>query len=253
MEQLFKECCDFIDAEYKRLGHTLGYRFLTCPQNLLNPDMKLLYLSQSPAGGTDIKEHPKTSCEYGSPFFVERWDGKEAGASVLQQQTRQMFAMLQAQLKIPGTVRNFAEQHILSGYFIPFRDYASHKNKNETDEEKKKSKEKEKACLASAHQLWQKIFQKWTPSCILISGTSVGKEVKKILKSLNFTIIEGTPIDIQWQGRKIYIYTAKRDDKIIRIASFPSLSRYKTMNSGKYTIYFREMLEQIFSSNQTND
>lgn len=27
MEQLFKECCDFIDAEYKRLGHTLGYRF----------------------------------------------------------------------------------------------------------------------------------------------------------------------------------------------------------------------------------
>lgn len=42
MEQLFKECCDFIDAEYKRLGHTLGYRFLTCPQNLLNPDMKLL-------------------------------------------------------------------------------------------------------------------------------------------------------------------------------------------------------------------
>ena len=251
MEQLFKECCDFIDAEYKRLGHTLGYRFLTCPQNLLNPDMKLLYLSQSPAGGTDIKEHPKTSCEYGSPFFVERWDGKEAGTSVLQQQTRQMFAMLQAQLKIPGTVRNFAEQHILSGYFIPFRDYASHKNKNETDEEKKKSKEK--ACLASAHQLWQKIFQKWTPSCILISGTSVGKEVKKILKSLNFTIIEGTPIDIKWQGRKIYIYTAKRDDKIIRIASFTSLSRYKTMNSGKYTIYFREMLEQIFSSNQTND
>ncbi|MCI7616942.1 MULTISPECIES: hypothetical protein [Desulfovibrio] len=253
MEQLFKECCDFIDEEYQRLGHTLGYRFLTCSNTLLNPDMKLLYLSQSPAGSTDIKEHPKTSCEYGSPFFVERWDGKEAGTSVLQQQTRQMFAMLQAQLKIPGTVRNFAEQHILSGYFIPFRDYVYHKNKKETEEEKKKSKEKEKACLASAHQLWQKIFQKWTPRYILISGTSVGKEVKNILKSLNFTIIEGTPIDIKWQGRKIYIYTAKRDDKTIRIASFPSLSRYQTMNSRKYTIYFREMLEQIFSSKQTND
>ena len=132
----------------------------------------------------------------------------------MQQQTRQMFAMLQAQLKIPGTVRNFAEQHILSGYFIPFRDYASHKNKNETDEEKKKSKEKEKACLASAHQLWQKIFQKWTPSCILISGTSVGKEVKNILKSLNFTIIEGTPIDIQWQGRK---YTSIRQKGMTRL------------------------------------
>lgn len=42
MEQLFKECCDFIDAEYQRLGHTLGYRFLTCSHTLLNPDIKLL-------------------------------------------------------------------------------------------------------------------------------------------------------------------------------------------------------------------
>ncbi|MCI7373507.1 MAG: hypothetical protein MSH27_05170, partial [Desulfovibrio piger] len=121
MEQLFKECCDFIDAEYQRLGHTLGYRFLTCSHTLLNPDIKLLYLSQSPAGSTDIKEHPKTSCEYGSPFFVERWDGDTPGTSSLQQQTQGMFAMLQAQLKIPGTVRDFAEQHILSGYFVPFR------------------------------------------------------------------------------------------------------------------------------------
>ena len=55
MEQLFKECCDFIDAEYQRLDHTLGYRFLTCSHTLLNPDIKLLYLSQSPAGSTDIK------------------------------------------------------------------------------------------------------------------------------------------------------------------------------------------------------
>lgn len=44
MEQLFKECCDFIDAEYQRLDHTLGYRFLTCSHTLLNPDIKLLYL-----------------------------------------------------------------------------------------------------------------------------------------------------------------------------------------------------------------
>ena len=121
MEQLFKECCDFIDAEYQRLDHTLGYRFLTCSHTLLNPDIKLLYLSQSPAGSTDIKEHPKTSCEYGSPFFVERWDGDTPGTSSLQQQTQGMFSMLQAQLKIPGTVRDFAEQHILSGYFVPFR------------------------------------------------------------------------------------------------------------------------------------
>ena len=95
MEQLFKECCDFIDEEYQRLGHTLGYRFLTCSNTLLNPDMKLLYLSQSPAGSTDIKEHPKTSCEYGSPFFVERWDGKEAGTSVLQARKKKKHVLLQ--------------------------------------------------------------------------------------------------------------------------------------------------------------
>ncbi|WP_297139676.1 hypothetical protein, partial [uncultured Desulfovibrio sp.] len=49
MEQLFKECCDFIDAEYQRLDHTLGYRFLTCSHTLLNPDIKLLYLRECPA------------------------------------------------------------------------------------------------------------------------------------------------------------------------------------------------------------
>ena len=235
MEQLFRECCDFIDSEYKRLGHTLGYRFLTCPQNLLNPDMKLLYLSQSPAGEKDIKEHPRTSCEHGSPFFVESWDGDTPGTSSLQRQTQGMFAMLQAQLKIPGTVRDFAEQHILSGYFVPFRCKGLDNLKNKKDS------------IESACNLWGKIFARWTPTHILISGSGILKYVVKSLRQSGFEELHRKHAYSGWQGAYIYTSTLQNKNVNIFIAAFPNLSHFNIFSREQCIPPFKNMLNEIFS------
>ena len=91
MEQLFRECCDFIDSEYKRLGHTLGYRFFLCPRRLLNPQTKILYLGLNPGGKEDLPEHPHTSCENGTAFFTESWKNNVPGTENLQVQTQLLF------------------------------------------------------------------------------------------------------------------------------------------------------------------
>ena len=122
MEQLFRECCDFIDSEYKRLGHTLGYRFFLCPRRLLNPKTKILYLGLNPGGKEDLPEHPHTSCENGTAFFTESWKNNVPGTENLQVQTQLLFEKLRNHLGIHGiTTREFSDSHILSAYFIPFR------------------------------------------------------------------------------------------------------------------------------------
>lgn len=234
MEQLFRECCDFIDSEYKRLGHTLGYRFLTCPQNLLTPDMKLLYLSQSPAGREDLKEHPRTSCEHGSPFFVESWDGAAPGMSPLQRQTQKMFSMLQAQLKIPGTVRDFAEQHILSGYFVPFRCKGLDNLKNKKDS------------IESACHLWEKIFFKWTPKYIIASGPVILDHIIKSLQKTGFKELHRNKSNSGWSRTYIYTSILQNKNKKIYITAIPNLSHFSLFSREQCISPLKNMLNEMF-------
>src|SRR5579871_2970887 len=94
-----------IAEAYDQLGHTLGWRFLTCPsRNLASP--KLALISINP-GGSDY-EAPIWSVESGSAYVVESWKGSPPGQARLQLQVRQMFQVL-----------DFDPAEALSGYLVP--------------------------------------------------------------------------------------------------------------------------------------
>jgi hypothetical protein len=60
----------FIEAEYQRLGHTLGWRFLTCSERNIDTASVAL-VTINPGGGTF--EPPKWSVESGSAYVIESW------------------------------------------------------------------------------------------------------------------------------------------------------------------------------------
>src|ERR1700730_2738575 len=69
-----------IQAEYQRLGHTLGWRFLTCPEeNIGTASVALITINP---GGASF-EAPRWSVEEGSAYAIERWKGCAPGQETL--------------------------------------------------------------------------------------------------------------------------------------------------------------------------
>jgi hypothetical protein len=96
-----------IDAEYQKLGHTLGWRFLTCPE--ANIDSASVALISIHPGG-DVFEDGKWSVEAGNAYVLESWKGCSPGKEKLQKQVRRMFEVMEV-----------SPNAILSGYLVPFR------------------------------------------------------------------------------------------------------------------------------------
>ena len=97
---------DSIEAEYKRLGHHLGWRFLSCPErNIENATVALITLN--PGGG---KYEPSLwSVEGGSAYVIESWKGFPPGEEPLQRQVRRMFEIM-----------GVSPDEVLSAHFVPF-------------------------------------------------------------------------------------------------------------------------------------
>ena len=70
-----------IESEYRRLGHTLGWRFLTCPER--NIDGASVALVTINPGGANF-EPAKWSVEEGSAYEIERWKDCAPGQENLQ-------------------------------------------------------------------------------------------------------------------------------------------------------------------------
>lgn len=237
MEQLFKECCDFIDAEYKRLGHTLGYRFFLCPQRLLNPQTKILYLGLNPGGNEELLEHPRTSCEDGTAFFTESWKGKTPGTENLQVQTQLLFEKLRNHLGIHGmTTRGFADSHILFAYFIPFRSSSW------------KTLPKKTESIKSANKLWGKIFSYWMPTHIITLGRDNYNQIEKFLLKNNFTALHIQNIKADWGSYCHKVRTFYREGQTVYLGNLLHLSRYSIMDKAKYVPAVDAFLTKIHLS-----
>jgi hypothetical protein len=99
-----QEC---IEAEYRRLAHTLGWRFLKCPQrNIRTASVALVSINP----GGDKFEQAKWSVENGNAYKCERWDDNLPGQAPLQQQVQRMFDVMDVKLA-----------DVLSGDLVPFR------------------------------------------------------------------------------------------------------------------------------------
>jgi len=118
-EELFDECCTEIDSAYVRLGHTLGWRFLTCPRSSFVEYPKVALVTLNPAGSRDYPELPRRSQEDGSAYIIESWDGVCAGTAPLQRQIRKFFELIASRTGVSSGDALLAAS--LTANFVPFR------------------------------------------------------------------------------------------------------------------------------------
>ena len=110
----FELTLDSIEAEYRRLGHTIGWRFVTSSEkNIGKADVALV--TQNPGGDVDDPNAPRWSVENGNAYGIESWRGVPAGQDPLQIQVKRMFEVLGVDIN-----------SVLSGYFVPFRADSDH-------------------------------------------------------------------------------------------------------------------------------
>ncbi len=66
---LFAWAVSEIEAEYARLGHPIGWRFLMTPARTLRTGVPTALITLNPGGRREPADHPTASCDGGRP----RW------------------------------------------------------------------------------------------------------------------------------------------------------------------------------------
>ena len=171
MSTLFETSVASIEDAYRRLGHTLGWRFLTGPKATLAADVDMAFITLNPGGHRESPDHPRGSCESGNAYLTETWPGSERGAAPLQRQVQMLFAQLVAKLGEKRSLNDFLNTGVMSGYFIPFRSQSIAKlpHRQESSE--------------FASRLWSSIFASRMPKCILTMDVHTYGAIRNVLSS----------------------------------------------------------------------
>ncbi len=188
--------CDSIDTECSRLGHKLGWRFLTCPKgNIESASIALVTINP----GGDKYFPPMWSVENGSAYVVETWKDRAAdGTERLQIQVQQMFQTIPV-----------APENILSGYLVPFRskDWKSLENKQ--------------ASLEFGLGLWREVFRQAEKiETVIAFGKQMTPHMSKLLHANANPKAE---FCAGWGEQKIDLYECAGQRRLIVV---PHLSRY---------------------------
>lgn len=161
-----------IDHAARSLGHTLGWRFVTCPAALLARETPIGLITLNPGGNRDDSDkHDPVSTESGSSYWVESWNGQPAGTAVLQRQVQSLIGGIARHLGSNLDARTFADTQVLSAHFIPFR--------SPTLEDLGKRDES----MAFARRLWSDILQDWHPRLIVTLSRDTFDELASIVEA----------------------------------------------------------------------
>ena len=76
-----EQCVESIDAAYERLGHRLGWRFLAGPRRTFTDRARFGFITLNPGGTHEDPEHPRSSSENGSAYWIESWKGYPPGTA----------------------------------------------------------------------------------------------------------------------------------------------------------------------------
>jgi hypothetical protein len=202
---------DTIVAEYDRLGHKLGWRFLTCPErNVEKASVALVTIN--PGGGS--YEPPKWSVEEGSAYVVESWKGGFPGEEHLQRQVRRMFEIM-----------NVAPESVLSGYLVPFRsrDWGSLQNKPNS--------------LRFGVDLWREVFRQARGVSTVVA---FGKKIEPQMISLLAATLHARH-DADWGEHTIDVYDTANGGRLLVL---PHLSRYALFGRPDSEEAFRRALDR---------
>ncbi|MSQ92815.1 MAG: hypothetical protein EXR87_07795 [Gammaproteobacteria bacterium] len=153
--ELFGTSVRDIKAAYRRLGHTLGWRFLTGPKATLDPATEVALISLNPGGSAIPADHPSASSEAGSSYLIESWNGPPRGQAPLQRQVQALFREIMARRSETGSVADFLATRVLTSHFIPFRSpsFATLTRRSESVE--------------FGRDLWRRILAAWRPRLLV--------------------------------------------------------------------------------------
>ena len=217
---LFSECIRDIDAAYKELGHTLGWRFLSVSKTVLQQPVKIAFITLNPGGNYIPPDHPWESCENGVSYLVERW-GALPGQSTLQIQVQKMFSMIRDSINFDGTYQQLMAQSLISHY-IPFRSprFGDLPRKQES--------------VDFGRRLWTRLLPEMSPHLVICLGREVQTELRALIPTaLSASLEESRVFPIGW-GK----YTADIDRYSgpygqVRLLFLPHLSTFKIFTSDK--------------------
>jgi hypothetical protein len=215
VEKPFLQWCVEIQDAYVRLGHTMGWQFLTSPQATLSRDCQIALITLNPGGSIERPDHGRESSETGSAYIVEAWKrGYAPGEAPLQIQVRRMFSLLAAAQG--GRTTGDALLHAsLAGYFVPFRSPQF------------KALGQPRESLAFAARLWTQILDLIDPKLIITIDQHTTRSLTRIL-NVKFG---GTParqqFPIGWghYTADLFTYDAVAMLRLPHLSRFPIFGR----------------------------
>jgi hypothetical protein len=204
---------DAIEAEHCRLGYTLGWRFLMCPEARLD-DADVAIITLNPAG--KYRGGAEWSQELGNAYAIESWGKAASGASPLQQQIQRLCILLGRQADT-----------VLAATFVPFRSprWSSLPNQNEA--------------RAFSKELWKWALTRSPAKLFLCVGKNVVGPDLAIL--LNASKLPSIPTG--WGQVTIDRYQAT-DGRLI--VSLPHLSTFKLFSRETYVSAFKNSISGLW-------
>jgi len=218
---MFESCVADIDSKYRELGHTLGWRFLCMSRDVLRSPVRVALLTINPAGDCIPQDHPWASCEEGTSFLVESWNGRPPGTDTLQVQVQKLFELLAKTLRYVQGHKALMSQSLLS-HFVPFRSprIADLHNKEES--------------IKFGRTLWKKLLPHSSPQLIMCLGREVQLELRQLIPTvLSCELKQSKSFATGWGHYTADIDTYVGAGGIRRLLYLPHLSTWTLFTSLK--------------------
>jgi hypothetical protein len=202
-----------IEAEHDRLGLSLGWRFLMCPEARLD-DADVAIVTLNPCGNRRFDT--EWSQERGNAYVIESWSGASSGADSLQQQVQRLCALLGRRT-----------DNVLAATFVPFRspDW--------------KSLPRQKEAVAFSKELWKWALTRSPAKLFICVGKNVvGVELADLMGARQLPSMPSF-----WGDHTIDRYQTS-DGRII--IALPHLGRFKLFGQSTRDKAFKDAISGLW-------
>jgi hypothetical protein len=218
-----------IDREYRRLGHTLGWRFLYSPARTLAPSTRLAFVAANP--GDSVYHPPMRSSEGGNSYYLDRWWGTHQ-EGVFQGQVRKLYEALAA--AVPATTAKQLLDETLTLNFCPFRSpkWAQLPRKAES--------------IAFSQRMWCEILDIVEPPAIVCCSLVAFENLEVVLRKRGAMLRRRESRPTGWGT---YTWTeahyATKRGKDVTMVGFPHLTQFPIFGRAKSRLATDEIVATI--------
>ena len=232
-----EHCVESIDAAYERLGHRLGWRFLTGPRRTFTNRTPFGLITLNPGGTHEEPEHPRSSSEKGSAYWIESWKGIRPGKAPLQLQVQELISRIVGVLGGSESARQFVESRVLTAHFVPFR--------SPSLEELHRRAES----IAWARGFWSHILAAWTPGTIMTIDRVTFQNLYVIISRGPLELVEELSFPTGWGGCKAQAvrFRVPGHKENLTLARLPHLSRFRLMSKEACRQPVQEFLNYVYA------